>query len=130
MLSLNQKRIMNTLIKEKPSKLDPFEETLFVMDAAKNTLAEMQQWLHQSRLSRESRKAKSPSRKGSWPSVRLRRGKMRSIKLIRNESLPEKLEMDGQEGFWIGSSVTLAAQVSRCFTSVHALSTIKTEKIL
>jgi hypothetical protein len=121
---------MNTLTKQTPSKLDPFEETLFAMDAAKNTLAEMQQWLHQSRLSRESRKAKSPSRKGSWPSVRLRRGKMRSIKLIRNESLPEKLEMDGQEGFWIGSSVTLAAQVSRCFTSVHALSTIKTEKIL
>jgi len=36
---------MISLIKEKQSKLAPFEETLFAMDAAKNTLAEMRQWL-------------------------------------------------------------------------------------
>jgi len=36
---------MNTLTKQTPSKLDPFEEVLFAMDAAKNTLAEMKQWL-------------------------------------------------------------------------------------
>jgi hypothetical protein len=36
---------MMTLIKEKQSKLDPFEETLLEMDAAKKTLVQMQQWL-------------------------------------------------------------------------------------
>jgi hypothetical protein len=36
---------MTTWTKERPSRLAPFEETLFAMDAAKNTLAEMQQWL-------------------------------------------------------------------------------------
>jgi hypothetical protein len=36
---------MTTWTKERPSRLAPFEEPLFAMDAAKNTLAEMQQWL-------------------------------------------------------------------------------------
>ena len=36
---------MDTLIKDKQSKLDPFEESLLDMDAGKITLAEMQQWL-------------------------------------------------------------------------------------
>jgi hypothetical protein len=36
---------MNTLIKERPSKLAPFQKTLLELDAANKTLAEMQQWL-------------------------------------------------------------------------------------
>jgi hypothetical protein len=36
---------MNTLLKQRPSKLAPFQETLLDMDAANNKLAEMQQWL-------------------------------------------------------------------------------------
>jgi hypothetical protein len=36
---------MNTLIKQRPSELAPFEETLFTMNAAKSTPAEMRQWL-------------------------------------------------------------------------------------
>jgi len=33
------------LKKQTPSRLDPYEETLFAMDAAKKTLTEMRQWL-------------------------------------------------------------------------------------
>ena len=36
---------MNTLIKQRRSKLAPFAETLFQMEAGTNTLAEMQSWL-------------------------------------------------------------------------------------
>jgi hypothetical protein len=36
---------MNTLTKARPSKLAPFEETLFAMEVARKTLAEMRQWL-------------------------------------------------------------------------------------
>jgi hypothetical protein len=36
---------MDTLIKQRRSKLAPFQETLFQMEAATNTLAEMQSWL-------------------------------------------------------------------------------------
>jgi hypothetical protein len=36
---------MNTLIKARPSKLAPFEESLFAMETARKTLAEMRQWL-------------------------------------------------------------------------------------
>ena len=36
---------MNTLLKQRPSKLAPFQETLLDMDAANKKLAEMQQWL-------------------------------------------------------------------------------------
>jgi hypothetical protein len=32
---------MNTLIKARPSEFAPLDATLFAMDAAKNTLAEM-----------------------------------------------------------------------------------------
>jgi hypothetical protein len=45
MLNSNQKRFMTAWKKARPSRLDPFEETLFAMDAAKKTLTEMKQWL-------------------------------------------------------------------------------------
>jgi hypothetical protein len=36
--------------KTKQSKLDPFEETLLAMDAAKKSLSVMQQWLASQRV--------------------------------------------------------------------------------
>jgi hypothetical protein len=36
---------MKPMTKEKSSRLDPFEDTLFAMAAAKKTLVEMKQWL-------------------------------------------------------------------------------------
>jgi hypothetical protein len=41
---------MNTLKKQRQSKLDPFEETFLAMDAAKKSLSVMQQWLASQRV--------------------------------------------------------------------------------